>query len=173
MYCLSIPKWRHSHCFSRRAIPAAIKSWLFESNSITERLLKIAGNSFTIRIIFQGWQQPRLDDLNVLNVKPREIVMVRETELLVNDQVWICARSVFPQSALKDRGQKLLQLKNQPLGKVLYADPTLKRTKFEIATLKFKQKDDQQKLWARRSRYKFYGNDILVSEIFLPALLDF
>jgi chorismate--pyruvate lyase len=79
------------------------------------------------------------------------------------------ARSVFPESTLQGNTRYLrYALDERPLGDLLYRDPTLKRTDFEIACLKDIY---LQPLWARRSAFFIQNKPILLTEVFMPALL--
>lgn len=102
--------------------------------------------------------------------------MVREVELLCHNQPWVYARSVFPQATLTGRLRCLKKLDARPLGALLFNDPSMRRTHFEVAALNnaelsgyFNTTSDRF-FWGRRSLFFIDEKPLLVSEIFLPAL---
>lgn len=76
----------------------------------------------------------------------------------------------------------LKHLGERPVGDVLYADPNLKRRKFELAQLKPEHTDYElalihsevrpDYLWTRRSIFIVNDQPILINEIFLPSILS-
>ena len=101
---------------------------------------------------------------------------MREVELLCHNEPWVYARSVFPQTTLTGRLRSLKKLDTRPLGALLFNDPTMKRSHFEIAALSnpelanYFTSSSNDFAWARRSLFFLDEKPILVAEIFLPAL---
>ncbi|MEY3863537.1 MAG: hypothetical protein RL183_422, partial [Pseudomonadota bacterium] len=90
---------------------------------------------------------------------------IREVYLCVNDVPVVFARSVLPTSSSTGVNRDVLQLGSKPLGEVLFKKgkaPILLREITEIPGLG----------WGRRSLYQLRGHPILISEFFLPELLD-
>ncbi len=91
-------------------------------------------------------------------------------------QPWVYARSIFPVSTLKGKLRHLKTLGDQSLGSVLFKDPSMKRTVFEIAMLAqqsidaLKHCDSNRSLWGRRSKFFLHKKPVLVTEVFLPPL---
>jgi chorismate--pyruvate lyase len=95
------------------------------------------------------------------------------------------ARSIIPTMSASGSNHEVLHLGKKPLGAVLFAKTRMhsqKKPLREIARL-----DKPSALWkkclqlypelpsaswARRTLYKLKGRPLLVSEVFLPALLD-
>ena len=101
--------------------------------------------------------------------------MIREVVLLANSTPWVYARSIIPLTTLTGRLRKLRHLDNQPLGALLFRDPTMIRETVEVACLtKVNAKlpttlgELQKSLWGRRSVFRLDAKPLLVSEVFLP-----
>jgi chorismate--pyruvate lyase len=175
-----LPYWRSWRLLRRHQLPHGLWHWLMERDSMTERLRQKVGDTLTVQVHHHGWQRPRWDEQQCLTLAKNIRAIVREVTLYGNDQPWIAARSIFPQNAVRGKGQKLRGLGEQPLGEILFADRQLKRGELEVALLRPWHSDYQRAanvlanpppvLWARRSVLSFYYQPILVSEIFLPAV---
>jgi chorismate--pyruvate lyase len=132
------------------------------------RLVAHAEGAFAVRVLWQGWARPALEECRRLGLPPGRHALIREVELLGHGQPWVRARSVLPLPCLGGRGRRLRRLGNRSLGGLLFKDPTLKRGPIEIACLQ----QAEGEAWARRSLLHFHGKPLLVAECFLPALLD-
>ncbi|QLH41600.1 MAG: chorismate lyase [Coxiellaceae bacterium] len=171
-------KWQRTTILCKTKIPFQLNEWLFEKGSLTKRLQQAAEKQLDVQVIFTGWQQPRYDDCQLLQLSRRP-VWVRQTLLQVDGRPWILARSVVPSETLKGRGQILKKLGNRPLGMVLYKDRHLQRGQIEIAQLNKTNPDYQlagqmfpqitAHLWARRSVFLFITNHCLLVR-FLPSV---
>lgn len=175
--------WRwHKKKYYGAKIPVGLSDWLFDTGSLTQRIRNYCQHDFRVRVIAQNWQQPRLDELQALGLPLRETAVVREVELLCGNKAWVFARSVFPKKTLIGKGVALHALDAKPLIEILSRDFQLIRSDFEITTLSLKQlylpgiKPDvaatNKMLWARRSIFHFYGKPLLVTEVFLPAVIE-
>jgi chorismate--pyruvate lyase len=88
---------------------------------------------------------------------------------------WVYARSIIPISTLTGRLRSLRHLDNQPLGALLFNDPTMRRESVEIAChtnanaqMPLALREIQSPMWGRRSVFRLDNKPMLVSEIFLP-----
>lgn len=147
-----------------------------DQGSLTQRLIEASSGKFQVRKLNQGWQRPTCSEAQCLGLKPRQLAMVREVELLCHGEPWVYARSVFPQSTLTGRLRSLKKLDSRPLGALLFSDPTMERTHFEIAALNnpklegYFSNSSNPFAWGRRSLFFLDEKPILVAEIFLPSL---
>jgi chorismate--pyruvate lyase len=108
------------------------------------------------------------------------VVLVRDVELLCDDNPWVFARTLIPITSLKGAAQRLTQLGEKPLGAVLFSDPKVIRGATQVARLlpgqplyqtacnHLSQKPDH--LWGRRTLFYLEKRPLLVNEIFLPTL---
>lgn len=172
-------KWRTTQ-ESYPAIPFELRAWLLDPGSLTQRL-RDHSDKFQVRIISQHWAKANYDEKKYLNLWAHERVMIREVELICDDQVCVSTHSVFPQQTMQGPGRQLQYLNEKPLIEILSSDRLLQRSEFQIVVLNPGQCDYERatkflsvkpkKLWARRSIFYFYHKPLLVSEIFLPAVL--
>lgn len=172
-------RWKPHGCFLRCELPAGLSGWLLDRRSLTARLQQQCPGHFNVRVLSQGTGRPRLDESRVLSVRPSQLAVVREVLLQCEEQPWVFARTVIPVSSLHGRLQRLARLGTQPLGSVLFADPNLQRGNMELAEVFPGQPmhvaataylpGQQQALWSRRSVFRYGGDPLLVSEVFLPA----
>ncbi|MCF7981791.1 MAG: chorismate lyase [Pseudomonadales bacterium] len=152
------------------------RSWLLDRGSLTERLLAVTQGDFFVRVLHQRWQRPQLSEAKRLGLKPRQVALIREVQLMCHNEAWVYARSVFPLNTLSGRLGYLKKLDNRSLGSLLFKDPHLSRTWFEIASIdgslitSLGQQAPTENLWGRRSLFYIKEKPILVAEIFLPAL---
>lgn len=159
--------------------PAAVAPWLLDSGSLTTRLLRISQGDFAVSVLHQGWGRPTVDEARLLGLPHGQCAWLRETALRCHGETWVYARSVMPLATLAGELRFLQRLKNSSLGALLFRDPSLKRSRFQIAQLPLHSLplsliglgDDvaPAQVWGRRSLFQFHGRPILVGEIFLPA----
>src|SRR3569832_2712100 len=112
-------------------------------------------------------------------MRPAERALRREGHLLCGDTPCVCARTVMPVSSLRGRRRRLMHRGDKPRGAALFADPHLCRVALELARLRrgeglYEQAGsrDAAEIWGRRSVFRLQGRPLLVTEIFLPALLQ-
>jgi chorismate--pyruvate lyase len=108
--------------------------------------------------------------------------MIREVELHCGARPWVFARTVIPAGSLRGGARRLAFLGEKPLGAVLFADPTTRRGRIELAKLTPGQplfeaaianlEMRPKQLWGRRTLFYYANQPLLVNEIFLPDLLD-
>lgn len=173
---ININHWHHYQRNPLIQIDPLWRSWLLDRGSLTQRLISASNGHFRVRKLQQSWQYPTPSEAACLQLKPRQLAMVREVELLCHNQPWVYARSVFPQATLTGRLRCLKKLDARPLGALLFNDPSMRRTHFEVAALNnaelsgyFNTTSDRF-FWGRRSLFFIDEKPLLVSEIFLPAL---
>jgi chorismate--pyruvate lyase len=156
-----------------RGLPVAVRPWLLDESSLTERLIRKSGGAFCVERLSQRWRRPLLSETRLLGLPRGEWAMVREVVLRCFDEPWVYARSVMPVATLSGPLRRLRRLQNESLGALLFEQPGLRRDAFEVARLAadsdyihpaFRQPEPA---WARRSRFLLYGHSILVSEVFL------
>lgn len=142
-------------------IPPHLNRWLIAHGSLTKQLTQQAGGQFRVRPIRQMFARPTLDEARFLQVPPYQRAWIREVELYGCEPVpWVQARSVIPISTVKGRGRRLRHLGSRSLGSLLFSRKAPKCTRQVIAL---------SQGWARRSRYLWHGQPLLVQECFLPS----
>jgi chorismate--pyruvate lyase len=149
--------------------PTEWYSWLVDSGSLTQRLIKKSHGDFKVEVVKQGWFLPTRSEAKALNMRSRQFALVREVRLKGNGKDWVYARSIIPATTLTGRQRQLRMLGNSSLGHLLFSDPSMKRGPLQISHLKL---NDGRKLWARRSVFFLSNKPLLVCEVFLPELLQ-
>ncbi len=135
---------------------------------------------FSVRVLSQYWDRAEIEESRLLQIPPRQKVLLRQVQLLCGDRVCVYARSLIPLKTLKGKHQRLRYLGNRPLGGYLFANPGLRREKQHLASVSPKDPLFRialsgstpcgQQIWGRRSLFKIDQKPLLVSEFFLPAL---
>lgn len=158
-----------------------IKSWLIDKNSLTLRLQK-SYPIFSVKSVRLSHAKPILDEALCLGLPSHKTALIREVLLNGHHRPVVFAHSVLPYTSLRGAWHGLGKLGNKPLGAALFANPQVKR-----APLRFKKlsphhilyqlavqhlSNKPAYLWARRSIFSLNGATILVTEVFLPALLS-
>lgn len=170
------PSWSQ-HSLKLSGTDYRLQRWLLDRGSLTSRLQHLSHGQFRVEILSQRWAKPRLSEARALAINPHRTALIREVILCGNNEAWIFARSVLPQSTLTGRLRSLRHLDNRPLGALLFNDPGMRRSPIEIACFTAdnplipESVRSQQPLWARRSCFFLDTKPLLVSETFLPALV--
>lgn len=122
------------------------------------------------------WARPLPDEMVLLGLRRGMSAWIREVWLQDGEQPLVFARSVLPRSSLRGAWRGLGRLGARPLGAALFADAHVVRS--PLAYRKLHPRHAilgnvllQKPLWARRSVFMREGRAILVTEVFLPAVL--
>lgn len=183
-----MPLWRQQRYMPRGLIPPSVESWLFDAASLTQRLRQVCQGRFQVRVVSQQRVRPLRDERIALRMRDHEHALVRMVYLLCDGQPWVFARTVIPLRTLSGAQRRLGRLGTKPLGEVLFADRSMRRSEVEVARLAPGGKlfgliatgttaggainlaQQPQQIWGRRSVFYLQDKPLLVSEIFLPAL---
>ncbi|MEC7119597.1 MAG: chorismate lyase [Pseudomonadota bacterium] len=137
--------------------------WLIAQGSLTQQLRQQAGGQFWVQPLRERLERPIHDESLFLKVPHTEWAWVREVYLFGADaEPWVHARSVIPISSLQGQARRLRYLGSRSLGSLLFARQTPACVR-EVAQL--------PDGWARRSRYLWHNQPLLVQECFLPAFI--
>lgn len=163
------------------SVPYHQRNWLQDRGSLTRRI-QVRCTHFCVKRVFQSLSRIYGDELNVMELRPSELALVREVYLYCGSTPVVFAHSVVARKNLRGAWRGLSGLGNKSLGTVLFTNPKIKRTPLEFkkvsrghflyerACAKLSKKPAN--LWARRSLFTLHGQSILVTEVFLPAILD-
>ena len=157
-------------------LPVPLKDWLLDEGSLTARL-KSRCDNFKVKVI--GEQQQLCSAAEACNlIKVAEPILVREVILYCDGVPQVFARSLLPLASLTGKEQVLGNLGEQPLGQVLFNNPSLQRLQLElssfsadssVAILATKLTEiAKQELWGRRSIFMLDNKPLMVAEVFLP-----
>ena len=170
--------WYHRRQLFSRFIPDEVKSWLFDSSSLTARLIRMCSGEFRVELLSQGVERPALDEIKALNLTYGESALVREVHLYCKNKPVVYARTVIPLSTLTGAQRSYGNLGCRPLGAMLFADKTMKRDEVEVSrlisesSLLMKSGATTEDVWGRRSVFRVGGKPLLVSEYYLPTLFE-
>jgi chorismate--pyruvate lyase len=160
----------------REHIPPRLLPWLAEPALLTARMRAACGAAMRLKLL-------RLEPAPLDPALARRLgttdhgCLHREIELSCAEQRWIFARSVFPDSTVREHPW-LKELGANGLGETLARRSGVEREAPEYRQL---PRDDElaqaaagkaglARLWARRKLYRLAGRPILVQEVFLPNL---
>ena len=158
-----------------------IREWLQNRGSLTHQIQQHCKN-FRVEPVFQSLTTACEDELAILRLRPRELAHVREVYLYCGNMPVIFAHSVVARKNLRGAWCGLSKLGNKSLGTVLFTNPNIRRTPlryrklnsnhqlFSKACKNLRIRPDN--LWARRSLFTLKGQPILVTEVFLPEILE-
>ena len=157
------------------------RTWLTDHGSLTQRL-QARCPAFRVLRLCQRSGRPHQDECRAVGLRPGRLGLVREVLLLCGDTPLIFAHTVVPLASLRGPWQALTGLGHRPLGAALFANPLVQRFPLEYRRLDGRHPlhrsatastwSDFGPLWARRSLFALEGHPILVTEVFLPAVLN-
>lgn len=160
-------RWTTLRRSYHQVAPTEWYSWLTDSGSLTQRLVKLSQGNFRVEVVRQGWMRPTRSEAKALNMHSRQFALAREVQLIGKGTPWVYARSIIPAQTLTGRQRQLRMLGNRSLGSLLFTDPSMRRGPLQISCLRLQ---DERKVWARRSVFYLSGKPLLVCEVFLPEL---
>ena len=176
-----IPSNNRSQWLVKPVLAGAFQSWLIDTGSLTARLQQ-RYSQFSVKPVAVKYAKPITDESTLLHLPAHKTTLIREVLLIGNKLPVVFAHSVLPRASLRGAWNGLGRLGNKPLGATLFANPVVKRT-----PLRYKKLSPQHALyqhavqhlshkpaylWARRSIFSLNCANILVTEIFLPQLLQ-
>lgn len=168
-------QWFRQESDNTKLLSARLTSWLFDENSLTQRLISHCDH-FEVIVLREGIATVTEDEQRLFkqdaNIRSREVLLMCDGE----PQVY--ARTLIPQSTLDYADSLLKSLGNTSLGEVLFQADNMQRqpietTEFSLGSSmsKFAQSlnlNVDRSLWARRSIFTLDNNPLMVSEVFLP-----
>ncbi|RUA04284.1 MAG: chorismate lyase [Gammaproteobacteria bacterium] len=131
-------------------------SWLSDNTSLTKKL-KQKFPDFSVNVLSQI--EGKAYDNEIDLIQSQDDCIIREVELLGNQQAIVFARSIIP---ITNDTKDLLAIGSKPLGEILFNDTSIVRGQLQITQL--------GEIWGRRSTFTIGQTKLLVSEFFLEAL---
>ena len=182
-------QWQSANDENTSLLSEILKDWLLDEGSLTARL-KSNCEKFQVKVI--GEQQQLCSVAEACkHIKAGEPILVREVILYCDKVPQVFARSLLPLTSLTGQEQVLAHLGEQPLGQVLFSNPSLQRLQLELSIfpsdssvailatkLAAKCSHDtssvnvpvtpNKALWGRRSIFMLDNKPLMVAEVFLP-----
>lgn len=173
------PHWIANRLGVRQHLPKNVQSWVYEPDSLTQRLRNCYGAGVAVQILFNQWRSPFVTENQHLQLPDYRYSLIREVLLHVDNKPLILARTVLPQATIAIAKRKLSNLGTRPLGEVIFSYPNLLRRESDICcvseqqwTTKLKQQVEVEPyIWGRRTVYAIEQQPMLVSEFFMPGAL--
>jgi chorismate--pyruvate lyase len=157
-----------------------LRRWLLDRGSLTRRI-QVRCDDFRLDVLAQRLATVRVDERAALGVGAGAQCVEREVSLNCGVRPLVFAHSVVAPRMLKGPWHLLKGLGGRPLGAALFADPRIRRHPLRFRQLNRRHMlyararplfdDEPATLWARRSLFVLCGAPLLVTEVFLPAIL--
>lgn len=178
---VKVATW-HSHA---NAVRASVKmaDWLTNRDSLTARLVARC-NVFRVQRVQQQRSLCLQDEYAQLGLHQRQMVVAREVVLRCDEVAMVYAHTVLSLSANASQWPLFASLGNRSLGTTLFSDPLVRRGQLQFAKLAITHplmqkmcalqliKENTHSLFARRSVFERKGSKLLVTEVFLPEILE-
>lgn len=155
---------------------SSLKDWLLAPGSLTQKL-KTCCNQFEVNVLGEGQLTPFEGEY-----PQQALVWIREVLLCLDAIPWVFARTLIPQTLLLERQADFLGLGTRPLGELLFSQDKFIPGKIEVARFETSSRLAQlaesldqrveHELWGRRRYFHHGDNEMIVSEIFLPAAVQ-
>jgi len=173
------PLWQENRQGLRHKIPENVQSWIYESDSLTQRLRNFYGDGVAVKILRQRWHTPFLSERRLLKLPEHHYSLMREVLLHANGKPLILARTIIPASTIKAAKSNLSHLGTRPLGEIIFSYPKLERIAMDVTLINpsiwtqpaIAEAGINQPIWGRRTVYAIAHKQMLVSEFFLPEVL--
>lgn len=166
------------------SLPPRLREWLCETGSLTQRVVNTcnAPHPFKLQLLARGFAPAHRDESPLLGLHDR--ARFREILLKRGDTPLVFAHSVISHRDLHGAWSILDGIGGRSLGSILFHDHTVKR-----GALHFRRIDARHPLfrkalpwcgsvpvpptalWARRAVFERKGRPLIVTEVFLPAVL--
>lgn len=159
----------------------ALHDFLFHEDSLTRFIQQRCEGEFNIELMSESLQLAMSDETQFLSLQSDEITFIRKSRLKCGDHAVVYARTIMPQKTIEGENQWLTKLGTKPLGDILFNDEKTCRTDMRYAKIPVdcelhkeatKDLDISSELWGRQSLFYTDQQPLLITEIFLPAILE-
>ena len=155
--------------------------WLQSRGSLTA-LIRSRCAEFSVGNVENRLARANRDEFGFLGLRRGDFALVREVFLCCRGRRVVFAHSVAARSSLRGRWRGLTRLGAKSLGATVLAGPRVRREsmQFRIVSRRHPLHEKAcrylscppEKLWARRSLFREGRSVILVTEVFLPGILE-
>lgn len=129
-----------------------------------------------------GFIRPNRDENSPLRLQAGQLAYIREVALHCEGRPVVFAHSVVAAQSLRGPWAAVTRLGSRPLGEALFSNPRVARGCLEYRRIPARHALARQavragmpvsgqSLWARRSLFILHGHPLMVTEVFLPAIL--
>jgi len=176
----------HGHVIATNP-PPQLRHWLTGGGSLTAKLKAHSGN-FRVQVLHQETAICLADEANAIGMHRPGRVWEREVLLRCDNTPVVFGHTVVPMSADASDWPLFSTLGERSLGTTLFGDPRVQRGELEFARLRATHPllrrvraalaangcavPDDHLLYARRCLYRRREGTLLVTEVFLPSVLE-
>ena len=176
----------HAHVLATNA-PHRYRHWLASGGSLTNKL-KAHSGAFRVQLLHQDTATCLADEANIIGYHRPGRVWEREVLLRCDNTPVVFAHTVVPMSADASDWPLFSALGERSLGSTLFGDPRVRRGELQFARLRAGHPLAQRAraalaangavvpadalLYARRCLYRRREGTLLVTEVFLPSVLE-
>lgn len=157
------------------------RPWLVYPGSLTQRIVERCGR-FEVQVVDERLRFANEDEYRAIGRPAHRLAYIREVLLHADGKPVVMAHSIVSRRDLMGVWHAVAGLGTRPLAAVLFADRRVRRTPFEFACVEASHPlglrarqilgRDFPSLRARRSRFSLHGHPLMVTEVFLPELLE-
>lgn len=161
--------------------PFPYHAWLLDRGSLTTRIRERC-RKFSLRRVRQELGKITPDERRILGLRAPRLALVREVLLHCGKTPVVFAHSALDARFLEGPWRNLATMGDKPLGAALFADARVKRLPFHFKKLGphhalYRRAcrvipNPPPFLWARRSLFRRDHAPLLVTEVFLPGILE-
>ncbi|MBG6219817.1 MULTISPECIES: chorismate lyase [unclassified Janthinobacterium] len=176
----------HAHVNAVHA-PAALRHWLTAGGSLTAKL-KAHSQAFRVQCLHQETARCLNDEAAIIGLHRAGRVWEREVLLRCDNRPAVFGHTVVPMQATATDWPLFSALGERSLGTTLFGDRMVRRGRLEFARLRASHPlvqrvqaalardgqgvDEKALFFARRCLYQRHQGLLLVTEVFLPAVLE-
>ena len=174
---ISATRWR-ARCIG---VDRRLKTWLIDHGSLTRRIEQRC-DQFSVTLLRQTAAAPTRDERSLIDLSGVADCVVREVSLNCAGQPVVFAHSIVARDSLHGAWRMVSRIGRRPLGAALFSDPRIRR--YPLHFRRLRDGDDlylracalierpPAGLWARRSLFMSCAAPLLVTEVFLPTILE-
>ena len=160
---------------------SALRPWLHDHGSLTRRIQQRC-RQFAVQPVHCGLARIAFDESSLLGIPPPQLAYSREVFLHADGRPVVFAHSACAGIHLYGAWKAMRGLGNRSLGSMLFAHPLVVRQPLHFKALKTPHplyrcaaahlENAPGILWARRSLFHLHNAPLLVTEVFLPEILN-
>ncbi len=160
---------------------AGMVPWLNDRGSLTQRIQQRCEH-FAVHPVRSGLARIAFDESALLGIAPQCLAWSREVFLYADNRPVVFAHSACARQDLRGPWSAVGSMGNKPLGALLFAHPQVERRPLHYKALRGTHllyqraavmlSNPPDRLWARRSLFYLHGAPLLVTEVFLPEILN-
>jgi chorismate--pyruvate lyase len=165
------------------SLSSQLRAWLLETGSLTRRVQAACSSAhpFSLRVLQHGFAAAHRDELPLLGLHDR--ARVREILMASGATPLVFAHSVISHRDLKGAWAVLDGIGGRSLGSVLFSDHQVRRGALHFRRIDARHplyrkalpwcgKIAPASLWARRAVFERMGRPLIVTEVFLPGVMQ-